>query len=159
MSEPKINAEKTNREFFESLRAPDRWGIIKTFLELRNSDISDRMGILPIISAISVAMLAIFTLNPKIIEIDPIVLKILVSALLLLIPSSLYFYLKDIEDGIRKIDKHMESYLGEDINKNDSIKIKWFDKFIGGFPLFVILIYFIIVLILLTFIWKPIFNN
>jgi len=141
----------SKQEWFRRQLPEHRWSIIKPFLDLHNSAISNRMAILPLLATLSVAMLVVATLNPGFITLNIIAARIILSVFLILIPVSLFFYILDLEKAEEKIRGIIKEYIGK--NLLDNLEITFRDKFIVNLPKTVTIIYFIIVIYLLYVIW------
>lgn len=166
-----MNKEKKltqKQEWFEKQKPERKWIIIEPFLNLFNSAVTEKMKIIPSLSAISATLLIVATLNPDLMPIDIIPAKIIISVLLLLIPFSLIIHVLEMEKTARKaleycgeyqkkITEEFKKVLEENFWEKFKIKItksKSWDRFAAEFPISTAIIYLIIIVYLLCVIWK-----
>ena len=156
------------REWFDKQIPEHRLSILKLFLDLFTLAVSEKMKVLPTLSAISVALLIIATLNPDLMPIGMIPAKIIISVLLLIIPFSLITHILEMEKAARKALKYLGEYqrgIAEEFegalksNRWERFKIKFadskfWDRFASEFPISVAIVYFVIVVYLLYVMWK-----
>lgn len=148
-TEPKEPTELQKR--FESFSPEIKWTITKPFLDIFGSAVSNKMAVLPSLSAISVAMVVVATLNPELVPITLFQSKIIISILLFFIPACLIIYILDVQEEAERALKHYESYTG--VNPKKGIKSGVWDYIKGTSPLFVAVIYLSIIIFILEIIW------
>lgn len=139
------------QEKFRTFPPEVQWTITKQFLDMIGSSTLNKMAILPSLSAISIAMVVVATLNPELIPITLLQSKIIISILLFFIPTSLIIYILDLGSGAEGALKHLESYTG--IKPEEAIKSNAWDYIKGYATLFIAVIYASIVIFLLEIIW------
>ena len=146
----KQSTEKQER--FKKFPPEIKWTIIKPFLDIFNSSVSNKMAILPSLSAIAVMTIIIATLRPELIPANSLIyIKIIISILFFLIPYCLLIYLLDVEDAAKRALKYYEEYTGSDLGKKLHFSLGDYIK--GSSPMFIISIYTAIVIFLLEIIW------
>ena len=145
------------REIFKRYPPEIQWTIIKPFIDMFGSAVSKKMGILPSLSAIAIAMLIVATLNPAIIPISIFQVKIIISILLFVIPYCLIIYILDVDKEAEKALGYYEEYTGINIKEkivSKESKISNYWRYISASsPLFIAIIYLIIVIFLLFLMW------
>ena len=133
MEEEKELTKEQKKEIFSKFPFEIRYNIIKPQLDIAISAIEAKMGILPLVSTLSIAMLIVATLNPNVIPISIFWVKILISILLFSIPFSLTIFYLDKEKANKKAFEYIEEYTGENPKKN--LKLTFLDKITGYAPL------------------------
>ncbi len=86
------------------------------------------MQILPTASTLAATLLVVATFNPQLVPLTCLV-KVLLSILLLLVPSSLWLYNYDLKRAQDKTKKYLEKLLGENEYENEGTLnevVKWF---------------------------------
>ncbi len=136
---------------FEGFSPEVKWTIIKPFLDLFGSAVSKKMAASPSLSAISVAMIVVATLNPELVPITLFQTKFIISIFLFFIPTCLIIYILDVQEGAERALKHYESYTGVDPKKEIKSGVWGYIK--GTYPLFVAVIYASIIIFILEIIW------
>jgi len=109
---PKETTELQKR--FESFSPEIKWTIIKPFLDIFGSAVSRNMSILSSLSAISVAMIIVATLNQELLPITLFQTKVIISIFLFFIPTCLIIYILDVREGAKRALQHYKSYTGID---------------------------------------------
>ncbi|OGH69299.1 MAG: hypothetical protein A2754_00505 [Candidatus Magasanikbacteria bacterium RIFCSPHIGHO2_01_FULL_47_8] len=140
--------ETTSKEKFDSLSDSQKMAYIQTHLDLFQSVISARMGILPAFSAIAGGLLVIATFNPALVPLN-VTVKVLITILLLIIPVSLFFYNYDLKNSQTRILKSFKN-VGIEFEVKPESKLNQVSRVI---PDIGIVIFAIIILILVVIIW------
>ena len=115
------------QEWFKKQSPERQWIIMKPFLDIFGKTVSEKMKILPSLSAISATLLIVASLRPDLIRIGSVSIKIILSILLPIIPLSLIIYIFDKEKAAIEAVRHAEGYqknFGNSYTKNRS----WWDK-------------------------------
>lgn len=146
-----INQQESNSgddNFFNKLTKDQQWNIIKSLLDFYNYIIAMKMSVLPLLSALSVAMVVVLTLNKELINFDILSAKTILSILLFLIPISLIIFIKDIEKGAKGVRYDIEKYLGK-VETNPNI----FDWISSYTPIVIVIFYFLMTIYFLYKVW------
>jgi hypothetical protein len=120
-----------NQEVFNKLPEDKQFILLRGQLDILFYSITQRMQILPSISALAAMLLIVATFNTALLPITNCVVFLL-SLLLLLVPISLLIYNYDLKKTQHNTKRIIEDYLGQDIEKE--MKIPFSDKIIGIFP-------------------------
>ena len=152
MEEEKELTKEQKKEIFDKLPFEIRYNIIKPQLDIATSSIEAKMGILPLVSTLSIAMLIVATLNPDVIPISIFWVKVLISILLFTIPFSLTIFYFDKEKAIKKAFEHIEEYTGKNPKRN--LKPTLWDKITGYTPFSIVVLYWVIVIFLWQIMWR-----
>lgn len=146
-----INQQESNSgddNFFNKLTKDQQWNIIKSLLDFYNYIVAMKMSVLPLLSALSVAMVVVLTLNKELINFDILSAKTILSILLFLIPISLIIFIKDIEKGAKGVRYDIEKYLGK-VETNPNI----FDWISSYTPIVIVIFYFLMTIYFLYKVW------
>ncbi len=85
-----------DKKYFDRLPKEHQWIVVKEHLDMLQSTVRSRMALLPLMAGLAATLLVIATFNSNLIPLDNLV-RFLVSALLLLIPTPLYLYNDDLK--------------------------------------------------------------
>jgi len=155
MSEELTSDQK--KEIFKKQPKEVQWGIVKPFINMFGSAVSRKMGVLPSLSAVAIAMLIVATLAPEVVPISILQARILISILLFIIPFSLIVYIIDVNTEAEKALECYKEYTGIDIREKimtKESKLSYLWRYISGSsPLIIAIIYLLIVIFLLYIIW------
>ncbi len=116
------------KDLFKKLPINHQISYIKSHLDILTNAISARMQILPTASTLAATLLVVATFNPQLVPLTCLV-KVLLSILLLLVPSSLWLYNYDLKRAQDKTKKYLEKLLGENEYENEGTLnevVKWF---------------------------------
>jgi len=150
MNEDKPLTPEEKRRAYEKLPSEIKEKLIKPQLDLFTSAVSKKMGLLPLISTISAALIVLLTFNKTLINLEDIVwAKFILSIFLISIPITLFVFLDDTEKSAQKAREIIEGYTGMNLMRN--IKHTYQSKFKARLPFVMIMIYFTIVA---YFLWK-----
>lgn len=147
-----INQQNSNNDdpgFFQKISKEQQWNVIKPLLDFYNNIIITKTSVLPLLGALSVAMVVILTLNKDLINFNIAAAKIILSTLLILIPISLLIFIKDVEKGAKGVREDIEKYIGK-VETNPNI----FDWVASYTPTAITILYFLIVFYFLYVIWR-----
>lgn len=118
-------------------------------MQLLKSSSTDRMKVLTSVSALSATLLVVATFNPNLILLDDGV-RFLLSILLLLIPSSLFVYMRDLE----RVQARTRNSLDMFAEKRYKLrKRRIADIMLSKFPNYALLLLTAVILSILTLIW------
>lgn len=127
---------------------------LNTHLEALRSFLIAKSNVVPIIASLSATILVVATFNGQLLKITPY-FKIALSALLLLIPLSLFAYLAEFNLAIEKTKKMVEELVGcKDLLSNQTLKNKVFNTIIYWFPFFGNAVLLIVVIYIILAIWQ-----
>jgi len=152
MEEEKELTKEQRKEIFYKSSPEIRLAIIKSYLDMATSAIEAKMGMLPLVSTLSIAMLIVATLNPDVIPISTFGAKILISILLFTIPFSLTIFYFDKEKEVKKASEYMGEWTGKNPQRN--LKPTLWDKIIAYTPISIVGLYWVIVIFLWWIMWK-----
>jgi hypothetical protein len=144
--------KQKKQEMFKNLSTDHQLFIIKAQLDLYTSAISSKMGILPIVSTLSIAMLSIMTLNSEILPLTTTETEVIISFLLFITPISLIIFINDKQKAANSAMEIIKEYTKKD--PREEIEIKFRDKVTSFFFLFsitgfAVAIFYLIIVILL----------
>lgn len=111
MEEQKQSTEIQKR--IKELPKETQWAIMKPLLNIATTSVSEKMKILPVLSAISVAMLIVATFDKKLVPLTDLQIRVILSLLLFLIPYSLSIYISEREEETNKALNILEKYFGK----------------------------------------------
>lgn len=134
---------------FKDLPPSAKLEVVRPLLQLLKSSSTDRMKVLTSVSALSATLLVVATFNPNLILLDDGV-RFLLSILLLLIPSSLFVYMRDLE----RVQARTRNSLDMFAEKRYKLrKRKIADIMLSKFPNYALLLLTAVILSILTLIW------
>ncbi len=129
----------------------------ESFLKIIESVATSRMGTLPALSALCVAMLVVVSLRQDLIPLSDFSVKLLISILLVFIPVSLRAYFTDLNQAMHSAFKSLKEFDGTDlyVEMEKILKEKsCSSKFVALLPDLTTLILLFIVLYILWIMWN-----
>lgn len=126
---------------------------LKIHLSSLRGLLGDKAGVATVVSSIAAAILIIATFNPNLLPITT-GLKIAITILLALIPTSLLFYLLEMFHAIGKTSKAIEGVVGKvELPKGHWLE-EFYNKLIGYSTLITSLILAGVIIYIIFIIWQ-----
>ena len=123
---------------------------LRQLFSLYRESVSSRFGILPVISTLAAALLVIATFNQELVPLNFFV-RAMLTVLLLLVPTSLFFYLY----AINELGNSAQKALEKEIKRPLSIVPKKSFRFIATtFPYTAFVILTTVIVIMNILIWR-----
>ena len=140
--------EKWEKERFDSAPTEVKVRLANAVNDQLFQTTSAKLATLPAISAIAAALLVVASFNPKLLPLTTIV-KLLISILMLIVPASLFFYVRLVHK-VERFGERLLTHVYKVPLRRDANKI---DMFTYELPRIVSLLIFDIVLIAVYVIW------
>jgi hypothetical protein len=143
--------DKETLEKFNKLSSDKQLELIKPQMEFFTSAVSRKTEILPTLATLAAALIVVSTLNNSLVPLSSIDTKIILTIFLLLIPITLHYYIKVMEETANRAVAIIASYMGK--NPFVDIKISFIDQFGADFPIIIVYIFYGVVFFVLFRMW------
>ena len=147
-----MKADEEIRTKFATLSPDDKMKIISPQLALYTSALSNKSQVLPVISTIAATLVVVATLNQSLVPLSLVETKSILSIFLLLIPTTLYYYIKTMEQTAKNAIKVIESYQSEGIFKKLG-EATFVEQFKSDFPIGIVYLFYGIIFFILIRMW------